>query len=63
MPDKMHRLVTLTLGLALLIGCASLPAEQAAGTPAARVALESLASLQASGVSWGRRSPWMTGMC
>ncbi|MBX9750617.1 MAG: serine protease [Roseococcus sp.] len=49
----MHRLTVLALGLALLTGCASLPADQAAGTPAARVARESLASLQASGVSVG----------
>lgn len=39
--------------LALLAACAPLPAIQAEGTPAARVARESLASLQASGVSVG----------
>lgn len=49
----MHRLIAIALGLALLTGCAALPADQAAGTPAARVARESLASLQASGVSVG----------
>lgn len=41
------------LGLALLSACAALPSEQAAGTPAARVARESLASLLAGGVSVG----------
>ena len=41
------------LGSCLLAGCASLPADQAAGTPAAHVARDSLASLQASGVSVG----------
>jgi len=41
------------LALFLLAGCASLPTGQAEGTPAARVAGESLASLQASGVSVG----------
>ena len=41
------------LCLTLFMGCAALPAEQAAGTPAARVARESLASLQAGGVSLG----------
>lgn len=42
-----------TMALLLLIGCAPLPAGQAEGTPAARVARESLASLRASGVSVG----------
>lgn len=49
----MNRLAAMALGLLLLAGCASLPARQAEGTPAARVASESLASLQASGVSVG----------
>ncbi len=53
MPDNMHQRVAAALGLLLLMGCASLPAQQAAGTPAARVARDSLASLQASGVSVG----------
>jgi len=39
--------------LALLAGCAGLPAEQAAGTPARRIAAESLVSVQANGVSLG----------
>ncbi|UPY35867.1 serine protease [Sediminicoccus sp. KRV36] len=43
----------LALGFTLLMGCAPLPAQQAEGTPAARVARDSLASLQASGVSVG----------
>lgn len=37
----------------LLSACAALPAQQAEGTPASRVARESLASLQAGGVSVG----------
>lgn len=53
MPDKTPRLVLIIQGLALLAGCASLPADQAVGTPAARVARDSLASLQANGVSVG----------
>jgi S1-C subfamily serine protease len=53
MLDKIPRPVALIMGLALLAGCASLPADQAAGTPAARVAQDSLASLRASGVSMG----------
>lgn len=51
MSDQMSRLVVILLGL--LAGCAGLPADQAVGTPAARVARESLASLQASGVTVG----------
>lgn len=43
----------LLLGLMALGACAASPAEQAAGTPAARVASHSLASLQAQGVSVG----------
>ncbi|WP_424814029.1 S1 family peptidase [Roseococcus sp. YIM B11640] len=39
--------------LALLAACAPLPVEQAAGTPAARVARESLASLHAHGAPVG----------
>jgi len=35
------------------MGCAGLPAEQAAGTPARRIAAESLVSVQANGVSLG----------
>lgn len=49
----MPRLAAITLGILLLAGCAALPAHQAEGTPAARVARDSLASLQASGVSVG----------
>lgn len=44
--------MALWAGLALS-GCARLPVEQAAGTPAARIAAESLASVQANGVSVG----------
>jgi len=36
-----------------LVACAAPPAQQAAGTPAARVAADSLVSLQANGVSVG----------
>lgn len=36
-----------------LVGCAGLPADQAAGTPAARVAAASLFSVQVSGISVG----------
>lgn len=43
----------LFLGLMALGACAAPPAEQAAGTPAARVASGSLVSLQAQGVSVG----------
>jgi S1-C subfamily serine protease len=53
MPENMRRIAVVALGLVLLMGCASLPAEQAEGTPAGRVARDSLASLQASGVSVG----------
>jgi S1-C subfamily serine protease len=41
------------LGVLLLLGCAGVPTEQAAGTPAGRVATESLVSLQANGASVG----------
>jgi len=53
LPSKLKSLAPLAVALLLLAGCASLPAGQAEGTPAARVARESLASLQASGVSVG----------
>jgi S1-C subfamily serine protease len=53
MPENMRRFLGMFLGLLLLAGCAALPAEQAAGTPAARVARDSLASLQAGGVTVG----------
>lgn len=43
----------LALALACLMACAPLPAIQAEGTPAERTARESLASLQAGGVSVG----------
>ena len=43
----------LVMLLAVLAGCAGLPAEQAAGTPARRIAAESLVSVQANGVSLG----------
>lgn len=46
-------LVMLLAVLAVLAGCAGLPAEQAAGTPARRIAAESLVSVQANGVSLG----------
>ncbi len=39
--------------LLLPAGCAGLPAEQAAGTPAGRIAADSLVSLQAHGISVG----------
>lgn len=53
MPKNAHRLAGIACSLAFLAGCAALPAGQAEGTPAARVARESLGSLQAGGVSLG----------
>ena len=43
----------LSMFLAVLAGCAGMPAEQAASTPARRIAAESLVSVQANGVSLG----------
>ena len=43
----------LSMFLAVLVGCAGMPAEQAASTPARRIAAESLVSVQANGVSLG----------
>jgi len=48
----LHRFALATF-VGLLMGCAGLPAEQAAGTPARRIAAESLVSVQANGVSLG----------
>ena len=54
MPGPKHMMAALVLlSGSMLSGCAGLPAQQAEGTPAARVARESLASLQAGGVSVG----------
>jgi S1-C subfamily serine protease len=53
MPENMRRFPAMFLGFLLLAGCAGLPAQQAEGTPAARVARDSLASLQAGGVTVG----------
>ncbi len=41
------------VALLALMGCAGLPAEQAAGSPAQRIASESMVSLQANGASVG----------
>ncbi|WP_160122027.1 S1 family peptidase [Rhodovarius lipocyclicus] len=50
----MARHLIASAGLALLLqGCAGLPADQAQGTPAERVARDSMLSLQANGVSVG----------
>lgn len=53
MPKNAVHMAIIACGLALLAGCAALPPGQAEGTPAARVARDSLASLQAGGVSVG----------
>jgi len=45
--------VALAMLMGLLAGCAGLPAEQAATTPARRIAAESMVSVQAHGVSLG----------
>lgn len=53
MARNMLKLALPLLGLTLLMACAALPPDQAAGTPAARVAQESLASLRSGEVSIG----------
>lgn len=50
---RLAPLLVLSLAVALTAACAPLPAFQAEGTPAGRVARESFASLQAGGVSVG----------